>query len=517
MEILPPVPPDIRWYRTPFFERLILLVCPPLGLWLAWRDPASRRGRKVLVTIFAALWLVPYLVLTLLAASATGLIALEFRGGFGPSVVRRKTVPNYPLVEQNRRDQGLSEPTASSRTNQVAELTPYWTDFRGPRRDGIYDERPILTDWPVDGLRRLWRLPCGGGYASFVVARGLAVTIEQRRENEAVVAYDLDSGREEWVTSYPARFSEWMGGDGPRATPLYFEDFIYSLGATGELRCLSLLHGTVLWRRNILEETGAANLRYGLACSPIMVGNNVVVLSGSVSLGQAVVAYDFLTGDKQWSALTDTMAYTSPALIELAGRRQLLLVSSHRVLGLDIVNREVLWDYPWTVPYDNAISMPVLTGNNRFMISAGYGVGAALLEIRAEGSGFRAVEVWRNSSMKNKFNASVFWKGHLYGLDEGVLCCVNAATGERVWREGRYGFGQLLLAEGHLFILTGDGALVLVPATPDGFVEKQRVNALTGKTWNVPAFAHGRLLLRNSAEMTCFDLRRRRNDQPGHW
>jgi outer membrane protein assembly factor BamB len=426
-------------------------------------------------------------------------------------------VPDYTVVEQARRAQALYEPLPLARTNPVVRLKPYWTDFRGPRRNGIYEERPILTEWPINGLPRLWRIPCGGGYASFVVARGLAVTIEQRRDHEAVVAYDLDTGREVWAASYPAHFTEWMGGDGPRATPTCFEDFIYSLGAAGDLRCLSLDRGTVLWEKNVLADTGAENLHYGLACSPIMAGRNIVVLSGQGAQNQAVVAYDFLTGERRWAALSDTMAYTSPALVELAGRPQLLLVTARRALGLDLETHQVLWDHPWQVQYDNAIAMPVVVSTNRFLLSAGYGTGAALVEIRPDGAGFRAAEIWRNRNLKNKFNASVFWQGHLYGLDEGVLCCVNALTGERIWREGRYGYGQILLAEGHLFVLSGDGDLALVPATPSGFVQKHRVKALSGKTWNVPAFAHGRLLVRNSTEMTCFDLRRRRNDDPATW
>jgi outer membrane protein assembly factor BamB len=332
-----------------------------------------------------------------------------------------------------------------------------------------------------------------------------------------VAAYALDTGHQVWATSYPAQFTEWMGGDGPRATPTAHGDFIYSLGATGQLRCLSLDRGTVLWERNVLEETGAENLRYGLACSPLIVGKHVIVLSGQGAQGQAVVAYDHFTGERAWAALSDTMAYTSPMLVTLAGRSQVLLVTSQRALGLDPATQQVLWEYPWHVQYDNAIAMPVLVSANRFMISAGYGTGAALIEIRPEGDRFQAAEVWRNRNMKNKFNASVFWENHLYGLDEGVLCCVDARTGERVWRDGRYGYGQVLLAQGHLFVLTGDGDLALVPATPEGFRQKHRVQALNGKTWNVPAFAHGRLLLRNSAEMTCFDLRRRRNDDPTQW
>jgi outer membrane protein assembly factor BamB len=513
---------EIPWYRTPFFERWILLALPPLGLLLVWTDFERTRGRKIFISIFTGLWLIPYLALLLLGAIGLDLLDLEFKGGNRPSIVRHRSGPDYLALEENRRLRRAEDDSRAPATNLTAQassvapaqLPPYWTNFRGPSRDGHYDERPILTDWPIDGPPRLWRQPGGGGYASFVVAEGLAFTIEQRRDQETVVAYELDTGREVWTSSYGALFSEWMGGDGPRATPTYHDGFLYSLGATGELRCLSASLGTVLWRRNVLADTGAENLPYGLACSPLVLGRSVIVLSGQGANEQAVVAYDTLSGDRLWATLSDPMAYTSPALVELAGRPQLLLTTARRVLGLDPDTRAVLWDYRWEVPYNNAIAMPVLVGTNQLLISAGYGVGAALLEIRALGNAFEADTLWRNRNLKNKFNSSVFWQGHFYGLDEGVLACVHADSGARVWRDGRYQYGQLLLAQGHLLVLAGDGQLALVEATPRAFVEKHRLPALNGKTWNVPALAHGRLLLRNASEMTCFDLRPRRTDNP---
>jgi len=184
-----------------------------------------------------------------------------------------------------------------------------------------------------------------------------------------------------------------------------------------------------------------------------------------------------------------------------------LIVSATRVLGLKPEDGSLLWEYPWRVQYDNSICVPLLVSPNRLLVSAGYGAGCALVELNAGPNGLVASEVWRNRNLKNKFNASVFWQGYAYGLDEGVLCCLDLATGERQWRAGRYGYGQLLLASEHLLILTGSGELVLVRADPVRLIEVARVRALTGKTWNVPALAHGRLLVRNGAGMACYDLR----------
>ncbi len=496
-------PLDVPWYRTPFFGRLILLACPPLGWWLVVRDPTSTRGRKVLVTLFALLWLPVYLALLLGLAVLLRWVDLEFKGGFGPTLVRERSRPNYELVELSRKDQAALPPA----TNQIQAPPAYWTDFRGPGRAGRYDEQPVLTEWPPAGPPRLWRQPCGGGYASFVVAEGLAFTLEQRWEQEVVAAYELDTGREVWTHRYDAWFREWMGGDGPRATPVYHAGLVFSLGATGELCCLSARTGSLLWRKNVLTETGARNLRWGLAASPVVVGEAVIVVGGEGTQEQMLVAFDQLTGRRLWTALSDKPTYASPLLAELAGRAQLVLVTASRVLGFDPERRRVLWEVPWQVAYDASCALPVLVDTNRLFVSAGYGTGGLLLEIAGPPGQPRVQTLWRNRNLKTKFNPAVYWQDHLYGLDEGVLTCVNARTGERVWRGARYGYGQVLLARGHLLVLGGEGELALVEATSTGFREKARVQALHGKTWNLPALAHGRLLLRNATEMTCFDLR----------
>ncbi len=506
MEDQPAIPLDTPWYRAPFFERLILLVCPPLGLWLVLRDPFVPRLRKILVSVFTLLLLAPYGAMLLGLAMLLGVADLEFKGGWGPTLVRARSRPDYGLVDENRRLQQGSETSAAA--GLAARLAPYWTDFRGPGRTGRYEEMPLLREWPPEGPPRLWRQPCGGGYASFIVAEGLAITLEQRWEREVVVAYELDTGREVWTHGYDAAFREWMGGDGPRATPVYHRGFVFSLGATGELRALSAATGADLWRKNVLAETGAENLRWGLAASPILVDDTLVVVGGAGAGPHMLMACDHLTGRTLWTALSDKPTYASPLLAELAGQRQLVLVTASRVLGFDPAARSVLWEVPWQVAYDASCSLPVQVDSHHVFVSAGYGVGGMLIEVTHAEIGWRAAPVWRSRSMKNKFNPAVYHDGHLYGLDEGVLACVNARTGERVWREGRYGYGQVLLAEGHLIVLGGEGELAWVEATPVGFREKARVQALKGKTWNVPALAHGRLLLRNALEMTCFDLRR---------
>jgi len=320
-----------------------------------------------------------------------------------------------------------------------------------------------------------------------------------------VGAYDLETGRELWTNSWDADFRESMGGDGPRATPTWHEGRLYALGALGELRCLDARTGKLLWNRNILSDAQVGNLQWGMSAAPLVVDDKVIVLPGGRP-GKSVVAYSNDTGSLVWQGLDDKQAYTSPALVTLAGQRQILMVSAQRLAGLAPEDGKLLWDYPWVTSYDVNSAQPLVIGENRVFISAGYGHGAAVVEVARSGDGFTAKLVWQNVNMKNKFNSSVYYQGHIYGLDEAILSCVNAETGDRKWKGGRYGYGQLLLASGHLVVLTESGEVVLVKATPESHLEISRFSAIEGKTWNNPALANGRLLVRNTTEMACFRI-----------
>jgi outer membrane protein assembly factor BamB len=401
-------------------------------------------------------------------------------------------------------------PAASAATPTPAAF-PDWSDFRGAARDGHYTTRPILTAWPNGTLTPLWKQPVGGGYGSFVTARSsnldLAFTIEQRGNQEVAAAYDVATGRERWTSKWSAEFKEFMGGDGPRATPTYFDGYVYAQGAEGELRALDANTGRTIWRTNMLDDARATNLQWGMSVSPLIVDDNVVVLPGG-SNGQSVVAYNHRTGARAWSALNERQAYASPMLVTLDGVRQILVVSASRIMGLTTGNGTVLWDYPWVTQYDVNAGQPVVIGKNRVFISSGYDKGAAVIEVTMSGTRGAVREVWKNNRMKNQFTSSVLFEGYIYGLDGNILVCLDAETGGVKWKGGRYGYGQVALASGHLIVLTEDGDLALVRATPEKHVELARFPVLDGKTWNHPAFSDGRLLVRNMKEMAAFDLRR---------
>ena len=380
-----------------------------------------------------------------------------------------------------------------------------WTDYRGPARDGVYRQRAVAATWPAGGPRLLWKQPIGEGHASFVVARGLAYTIEQRRDREVVAAYDVATGRERWTAGWTALFSESMGGDGPRATPTYANGILYALGAAGELRALRADTGTVVWRTNILSDAGADNLQWGMSAAPLIVDGMVIVQPGG--RGASVVAYDAASGRVRWKALDDAAAYVSPVLVTLAGRRQIVTITESRAIGISVENGALLWSYAWAPGTPINIAQPIVFGPSRLFLSSGYGKGAAAIELTPDGDRLRVTTLWEHTRMKNKLSSSVLLDGYIYGLDEGILSCVEAATGRVAWKNGRYGHGQLLLAGDRLLITTETGELALVHATPQQFEELARVPGIEGRTWNVPALEDGILLVRNAREMAAFDAR----------
>ncbi len=486
-----------RWLWT--------LGCPPAGLVLLWRRRSSVARRvlgTILIVLYAPVWLLGVAALLVW----TGLAEVEWKGGTGPRLVHRRTVPDFDALEASRRVQTNAAAPASVQT--IGSV--YWTGYRGPNRDGHYTQQPLLTEWPKAGPRLLWRQPCGGGYASFAIAAGRAFTLEQRREHEAVVAYDVATGRELWAFAYPGKFNDaWnMGYFGPRSTPAWDDGRVFAVGAEGKLHCLEDATGRVLWRRDLFADNGCKNLDFGMAASPLVMGDRLIVVAGAPrsDTDHGIAAYDKATGAPLWKSQSDKQAYTSPMLVTLAGRAQVLLTAGKRALALAPEDGSLLWEFPWAVSYDNHIGQPVLTGGDRVFFSAGYGAGCVAIHVTRHGEAFKATELWRNKNLKNKFTSSVFWQGHIYGLDEDILVCLDSENGARKWKDGRYGYGQLLLAGGHLFVLGGEGDLALVKATPEAHVELARVPALQGKTWNVPALADGRLVVRNGAEMACYDV-----------
>jgi outer membrane protein assembly factor BamB len=508
------------WIQNTWLFLLVCLALPAVGLILLWMRSGMGIWKKLLGSLVLAGLTLGHLVAFYglrFEMDGTGMIPFFTFGG---------PEKRYEAVEAHRAEQRKIAPAeltptpappredvveaAAKPASPAAPAAPsvpatFWTDFRGPKRDGHYTQAPILTEWPRGGLKRLWKQPVGGGYASFVVGEGKAFTIEQRRDKEFVTAYDVETGREAWAHSYPANFQESMGGDGPRATPTYHDGSVYSMGATGKLFCLDARTGKVKWSKDVIADTGSENLQWGMAGSPLVVDEKLIVQSGGTP-GKAVVAYERLTGKPLWKVLGDKQAYVSPMLVTLGGKRQIVTITARRAVGLAVEDGALLWEFPWVTEYDVNSAQPLVIDGEHLFVSSGYGHGGALLEIKASGAKLSVKQAWMNNRMKNKFSSSVLHEGHIYGMDEAILACVDARTGDLKWKGGRYGYGQVLLADGHLVITTERGDVALVKATPERHQEVAQFSAISGKTWNVPAIDGGRLFVRNAEEMACFQI-----------
>jgi outer membrane protein assembly factor BamB len=328
---------------------------------------------------------------------------------------------------------------------------------------------------------------------------------EQRGEDEAAVCYDLLSGEPLWSYAYPAHFQSSLGGEGPRATPTIAGRRVYALGSTGILNCLELETGKLLWSKDTLQENQAKVNEWGMSSSPLTVHDLVVVSAGGKN-NRSLVAYRAGTGDFVWGAGTDGAGYSSPCLVTLAGTAQLLIFNGGGVSAHDPATGTNLWHYPWQGGHPH-ISMPIVVPNDRLLVSSGYGVGSELLQIRKDGGGvWHATRIWKSTRLKSKFANLLYRDGFIYGLDDGVMTCLDASDGERKWKEGRYGHGQEILVRNALLVVAESGDVILLDPNPQEARELARFPALPGKTWNPPALAGEYLLVRNEKAAACYRL-----------
>jgi outer membrane protein assembly factor BamB len=400
-------------------------------------------------------------------------------------------------------------PATSDKTaalpSAAMENVPAVPQFFGPNRDGVVHNANLAHDWNTTPPKQLWRAPVGAGWSAFAVVGGRAYTQEQRADGETVTCYDLLTGKLLWAHANPVHFSQWQGGDGPRATPTVDGGHVFAIGATGILDCLDAATGQKIWSRDVLGENKLENLIWGVSASPLVFDDTVVV-TGGLTKGPTLFAYRKSSGEPLWKSGTDKASYSSPILATLAGRRVILVINAASLTAHDPATGEELLNYPWPGDWPKA-AQPVVIDDHHLLISAGYGLGSTLLDIQASPEGkLTATQVWKNMRMKTQFNSAALRDGFLYGIDDGILACIDATTGERKWKDGHFGSGQTLLADDLILIQSETGPVILAEAHPDGYKELGRLPALSAKTWNHPTLAGHYLLVRNSEEMACYEL-----------
>jgi outer membrane protein assembly factor BamB len=376
-----------------------------------------------------------------------------------------------------------------------------WPGFRGPRRDGVIRGVRIQTDWGASPPVALWRRPVGPGWSSFGVRNGLLYTQEQRGPDEVVACYRLATGEPVWTHRDAARFYESNGGPGPRGTPTLSNGRVYTLGATGILNALNAADGAVVWSRDATLDSGMKAPQWGFASSPLVVDDLVIVYAGKL------VASDVVTGQPRWLSPEGGVSYSSPQLITIGGVDQVLMLSSAGATSVAPADGSLLWKHQW----GHSIVQPAQTADGDILIGAvgaSSGIGMRRISVARGPGGWTVEERWTSSGLKPYFNDFVIHNGHVFGFDGSILACIDLRDGSRKWKGGRYGNGQLVLLPDQdlLLVLSEEGELALVRASPDQFTELAHFPAIEGKTWNHPVLVGDVLLVRNGQEMAAFRL-----------
>jgi outer membrane protein assembly factor BamB len=332
-------------------------------------------------------------------------------------------------------------------------------------------------------------------------------TQEQRGEDEVVACYNATNGEPVWLHSDRARFWETMAGPGPRATPTLHAGRVYAFGATGILNALDAADGSRLWMRDATADTGASTPDWGFASSPLIVDSLVVVFAGGPD-GKAVVAYDIDTGEPRWFAPAGALSYSSAHLATIDGTPQIIVLTGDGATSLAPADGTVLWEHAWPMDGGARIVQPAITADGSVLIGTGFDIGVRRIAVSFDSGGWTTEERWTSKRLKPYYNDFVVHREHVYGFDGRILACLDLASGERKWKGGRYGNGQLVLLPDQdlLLVLSERGEVALVEADPAGFSELARMSAIAGKTWNHPVLVDDVLYVRNGEEMAALRL-----------
>ena len=348
----------------------------------------------------------------------------------------------------------------------------------------------------------MWERPIGPGWSSFAVRGDLLYTQEQRGDDEMVTCYRVSTGQAVWRHADPVRFWESNGGAGPRGTPTIAGDRVFAFGATGLLKALDATTGKAAWIANVSADSKRAVPFWGFASSPLVI-DDVVIIAAAGTL----VAYDVNTGRMKWKGPSYGGSYSSPHLLTLDGVEQVVLLGGPGVVSVT-ADGKTLWEHKWD---PGPMVQPALTEDGDIIVNsvtATGGVATRRLHVTRSGDGWNVEERWTSNGLKPNFNDFVVHKGHAYGFDNNILAAINLETGQRVWKGGRYGNGQLVLLKDQdlLMVTSEDGDLALVSATPDKYTEVAKMPILEGKTWNHPVIVRDILLVRNGEQMKAFKL-----------
>lgn len=385
-----------------------------------------------------------------------------------------------------------------------------WPQWRGPDRTGISKETGLLKQWPAAGPTRLWRVTnLGAGYGSLAI-KGERIFVQMVVGRQSVVAsLDRSNGQIVWSKPLGTAGSNDRGS-GPRGTPTIDGDRLYALSENGDLACLRIADGAVVWQRNILRDFRGQNIDWLISESPLVDGDHVIVSPGGRDA--TVVALDKMTGTTVWTSkgLSDSAGYASVIAADIGGVRTLMTFTSEAGVGIRASDGKPMWKYPAAANRTANIATPVFS-NGKVFYTSGYDTGGALLRLTAQGGEVKAAEAYFTRDMKNHHGGVVLVDGYLYGFNESILTAINFETGKMAWRDRSVGKGSVTYADGHLYILGENNTVGLVEATPAAYRENGRFQIPDSglPAWAHPVVSAGRLYIRNQGSLAAYDIKAR--------
>ena len=384
-----------------------------------------------------------------------------------------------------------------------------WPQFLGPTRNLVSPESDVPDHFPSAGPKLVWKKDVGQGFSGPVVSAGKLILFHRLADKETVECFDAQTGNHLWTSDYPTHYQDDFGFDeGPRATPAIADGNVYTFGAEGVLSCWELASGKRLWQIDTKGQFTAPKGFFGLACSPLVEGNAVVVNIGG-GKGAGIVAFDKVGGKLLWKATDDEASYSSPVAATFDGKRYILVLDREGLVALDPSTGKVFFKFHWRSQTNESVNAATpLVIEDKIFISASYGTGAAMLKFRESGPEV----LWSGDEiLSNHYATSVYRDGFLYGFDGRQesgpsLRCVDARTGKVRWSQDNFGAGTLMVAGDKLLILTEKGQLILAPATPDGYRPASHAQILPFNSRAYPALADGMYYARSKDKLVCVDL-----------
>lgn len=387
-----------------------------------------------------------------------------------------------------------------------------WPQWRGPQRNDLSTETGLLKQWPPEGPKQLWVFTNGGNaYSGPAIVAGKLFTMGTRDGQEILLCLDAAKGTELW-TAPLGNILENNWGGGPRSTPSIDGAFAYALTGPGNLACVQVADGKVVWQRT-MKDLGGKTPGWGYTESVLVDGNQIVCTPGGAQ--GAVTALDKKTGATLWQTkdFTDGAQYPSIVKATLNGEPQYVQLTMQTLVGVSPKDGKVLWRHPF--PGKTAvIPTPIIRGNEIF-VTAGYGVGCQLVRIDAAN---QPTLVYENKLMKNHHGGVILVGDHLYGHSDGVgWLCLDWKTGAEVWSDKKaLGKGAIAYADGMLYLVEeSSGNVVLIEASPKGWSEKSRfkldpqsaIRSSQGRIWTHPVIANSRLYLRDQDFIHCYAVK----------